>query len=65
MSLYFNENECFNVRLHSSQIETIVNALKIQRNSLNLDPYDYDNEINVLIDMFKNVENDTLNSFVD
>lgn len=59
MSIYFNENECFNVRLHSSQIELIVNALKSLNNSND------DEEKDMLIGMFSHLEKDLLNSFVD
>lgn len=50
-------NETFDVRLSREQIEMIVNALK----SLNK----IDDECEILIDMFENVEIDVLNSFVD
>ena len=50
-------NENFDVRMSREQIELIVNALK----SLNK----IDDECEILIDMFENVENDVLNSFVD
>lgn len=48
----------FDVRLNDEQIALIVNALK----SLNKND---DEEIEILIDMFENVEIDVLNSFVD
>lgn len=57
MSLWFDEKECFDVRLHQSQIALIVNALKsLKKNN---------DEKDMLIDMFKNVEKNVLNSFVD
>jgi hypothetical protein len=51
------EENMFDVRLNDEQIALIVNALK----SLNKN----DDEIEILIDMFENVEIDVLNSFVD
>jgi hypothetical protein len=59
MSLWFDDNECFDVRLHQSQIDLITNALKL------LGKKNDDDEIFFLIEMFENVEKDTLNSFVD
>jgi hypothetical protein len=52
------EEDMFDVRLNDEQIALIVNALK----SLNKND---DEEIEILIDMFENVEIDVLNSFVD
>jgi hypothetical protein len=52
------EENMFDVRLNDEQIALIVNALK----SLNKND---DEEIEILIDMFENVEIDVLNSFVD
>lgn len=56
-------NETFDVRLSREQIEIINFALRNARSI----PFDDEivNEINVLIDMFENVEIDVLNSFVD
>ena len=56
-------NETFDVRLSREQIEMINFALRNARSI----PFDDEivNEINVLIDMFENVEFDVLNSFVD
>lgn len=57
MSLWFDENECFDVRLHQSQIDLIVAALKSMKKN--------HDEKDMLIDMFKTVEKNALNSFVD
>jgi hypothetical protein len=59
MSLWFDENECFDVRLHQSQIDLITNALKL------LQKKNDDEEIDLLIECFENVEKKSLNSFVD
>lgn len=59
MSIWFNDNECFDVRLHQSQIELINNALKLLQKKNDND------EIDLLIECFANVEKDSLNSFVD
>ena len=63
-NMYFDKNT-FDVRLHQSQIALIINALHDARIASKIDAYDYDNEINVLIDLFSSVEPDILNSFVD
>lgn len=55
-------NETFDVRLSREQIEMINFALRNARS--NFDDENL-NEINMLIDMFENVEIDVLNSFVD
>jgi hypothetical protein len=57
------EENMFDVRLNQMQIDLIVNALKnhaiLERDIAIRD------EIEILSDMFENVEPDVLNSFVD
>ncbi len=50
-------NENYDIRLSFDQITLIVNALKTLNKT--------DDEIEILIDMLKNVEPNVLNSFVD
>lgn len=62
MGLYYSNDTC-DVRLHFSQIELIIDALK---NNVVLERDDEKrNEINMLISMFETCEINVLNSFVD
>lgn len=55
--------ENFDVRLSSYQISFIIDAL--QKNSIIEGDEEKRNEINDLVEMFRFVEKDVLNSFVD
>ena len=61
---YFNKNESFDLRLHQSQIDLIVNALKnayvLERDESKKD------EMNVLIDVLEyDLQPDLINSLID